>query len=256
MIKLDSSLWMEKDNKGFLGKGRIELLKQIDTHGSLSKAAKAMKMSYKAAWDSLNEIKELSDEELIVSNSGGKGGGGSKLTKKAHNYIKIYELLFQTQQNFLKSIESCSTDLDELEHFLQRTSLRTSARNQLFGVVTKIKKEKINSILTIDINNALNVNASITNESIKELGIKKGKKVYALIKAPWIRLSHNKQENALQGTLCKTKKEKDMIEATIKIHDKLKLISVLTLSEFESLHVNKDDNIYASFKPSDTIIGV
>ena len=106
MIKLDSSLWIDKDNKGFLGKVRIELLKQIDKHGSLSRAAKAMKMSYKAAWDSLNEMKELSDEELIISNSGGKGGGGSKLTQKAHNYIIIYELLFKTQQDFLKSIDS------------------------------------------------------------------------------------------------------------------------------------------------------
>ncbi len=74
MIKLDSSLWIDKNKKGFLGKGRIELLKQIDEQGSLSRAAKAMKMSYKAAWDSLNEMKELSDEELIISNSGGKGG--------------------------------------------------------------------------------------------------------------------------------------------------------------------------------------
>ena len=256
MIKLDSSLWMDKDDKGFLGKGRIELLKQINTHGSLSKAAKAMKMSYKAAWDSLNEMKALSDEELIVSNSGGKGGGGSKLTNKALNYIKIYELLYQTQQDFLKSIETCSGDLDELEHFLQRTSLRTSARNQIFGTVIKLKKEKINSSLTIEIDNSLHVNTSITNESVKELGIKKGKKVYALIKAPWIKLSHEQNENALKGTLLKIKKEKDMIEATIKINEKLTLVSVLGLSEFESLHVNKGEEIYSSFKPSDTIIGV
>jgi len=256
MIKLDSSLWMDKDDRGFLGKGRIELLKQIDKYGSLAKAAKAMKMSYKAAWDSLNEMKELSDEDLIISNSGGKGGGGSKLTTKAQNYIKIYELLFQTQQNFLKSIESCSDDLDELEHFLQRTSLRTSARNQLFGTVSKIKKERINSLLTISINNSLHVNTSITNESIKELGITKGKKVYVLVKAPWIKLSHEKNENGLEGIVSKIKKEKNMVEATIKINDKLTLTSILSLCEFEALHVNKNDKINASFKPSDTIIGV
>src|SRR5660397_103903 len=105
-MHVDSSLWIEKNNKGFLGKGRIELLKQINKHGSLSQAAKAMKMSYKGAWDSLHEMKKLSTEELIISNSGGAGGGGSTLTKKAHQYIKMYELLYDAQQKFLQAIES------------------------------------------------------------------------------------------------------------------------------------------------------
>lgn len=256
MIKLDSSLWIDKDNKGFLGKGRIELLKQIDKHGSLSRAAKAMKMSYKAAWDSLNEMKELSDEELIISNSGGKGGGGSKLTQKAHNYIIIYELLFKTQQDFLKSIDSYTDDVDELQLFLQRNSLRTSARNQLFGTVTKIKKSKINSELTIALDNQLSIKASITNDSINELGIKKNKKIYALIKASWVKLTLKDDENSLMGTIIEIKKEKELVEVILKINEKLTLASVMNLKEFETLQVNKNEKVYASFRPSDTIIGI
>ncbi len=254
MIKLDSSLWIDKNKKGFLGKGRIELLKQIDEQGSLSRAAKAMKMSYKAAWDSLNEMKELSDEELIISNSGGKGGGGSKLTQKAHNYIKIYELLYKTQQDFLKSIDEYTDDIDELEQFLQRSSLRTSARNQLFGTVKKIKKAKINTELIIELGDELSIKASITNESVNELGIKKDKKVYALIKASWVKLTLEDNENSLKGTIIKIKKEKDLVEVLLKINEKLTLTSVLSLNEFEALHSNK--NVYASFRPSDTIIGI
>jgi len=255
-LKLDSSLWIDKNDKGFLGKGRIELLKQIDEHGSLSKAAKAMKMSYKAAWDALNEMKELSDEELIISNSGGKGGGGSKLTNKAHNYIKIYELLFKTQQNFLKSIDDYTDDVNELQHFLQRNSVRTSARNQLFGTVTKIKKDKINSELTISIDDKLSINASITNESISELGIKTDKKVYALIKASWVKLTLKEDTNSLKGTILKIKKGKELVEVILKINEKLTLASVTNADEFESLHVKENQSLYASFRPCNTIIGV
>ncbi|MBQ7676461.1 MAG: LysR family transcriptional regulator, partial [Campylobacter sp.] len=51
MIK--SRLWIEKDGKNFLGHGKVELLEKIKEHGSINAAAKAMKMSYKAAWDAV-----------------------------------------------------------------------------------------------------------------------------------------------------------------------------------------------------------
>ena len=62
-MEIKGNFWIEKDNKSFLGKGRIELLKNIQRYGSISKAAKEMKMSYKAAWDAVdiinNYLKEL-----------------------------------------------------------------------------------------------------------------------------------------------------------------------------------------------------
>jgi len=255
-LKLDSSLWIDKEDRGFLGKGRIELLKKIDKYGSLSKAAKAMKMSYKSAWDSLNEMKKLSDEELIISESGGKGGGGSKLTKKAHHYIKTYELLYKTQQEFLKSIESHTQDIEELKLFLQRNSLRTSARNQIFGKVQQIQKKQINSLLTINIDNYLSIKASITNESIKELGIKIDTQVYTLIKASWVKIANNQEDNSILGTIVEIKKEKELVEVLLKINEKLTITSVMNLIEFESLHVEINQSAYATFRPSDTIIGV
>ena len=255
-MKLDCSLWIDKDDKGFLGKGRIELLKKIDEHGSLSKAAKAMKMSYKSAWDSLNEMKKLSPEELIISNSGGKGGGGSRLTTQAHHYIKTYELLYKTQQEFLKSIESHTQNIEDLKLFLQRTSLRTSARNQIFGKIQQIQEGQINSLLTILVDNSLHVKASITNESIKELGIKKGKKVYALIKASWVKITTKQDDNSIGGTIKVIKKEQQLVEILLEINDKLTISSVMDLAEFESLHVELKHRAFATFRPSDTIIGV
>jgi molybdate transport system regulatory protein len=256
-MNIDSSIWLDKNQKGFLGKGRIELLKNIDKYGSLSKAAKEMKMSYKAAWDSLNEMKNLSSTELIISSSGGSGGGGSKLTAQALEYIKIYELLFQTQQKFLKTIESHTNNSLDLKTFLRRSSLRTSARNQIFGKVISIQKDSISSTLNILIDKNLHINSTITNKSIKELDIKKGKDIYVLIKAPWVKISStNTQENQINCIIKSIKKEKNLVELTLHVSPSLTLISVMDLNQFNLLHVSKNENTTASFNANDTIIGI
>ncbi len=256
-MHIDSSLWFNKDKKGFLGKGRIELLKNIQLYGSLSKAAKSMHMSYKAAWDSLNEMKNLSSEELIVSSIGGKDGGGSKLTKKAEQYIKMYELLFEAQQKFLEAIESHTEDFQDLQSFLQRTSLRTSARNQFFGKVKEIKEEKINSLLTIQIDTATTIKSSITNTSLKELAIRLDSDIYVLLKAPLAKITLKKaQDNSLHCQI-KTIKEDDMnTEISLHVSDKLTMISVMNTQDFKALHVKPEDKVFVSFRPNDTIIGV
>jgi len=257
-MHIDSSLWFDKDKKGFLGKGRIELLKKIDELGSLSKAAKAMNMSYKAAWDSLNEMKNLSSKELIISNTGGSGGGGSKLTKSAKEYIKMYELLYKSQQEFLKAIESHTKNFSDLQTFLQRSSLRTSARNQLFGKVQKIDKGQISSKILILLDRNIEIISSITNKSIKELGIKKGQNVFVLIKAPWIKISKEKKggDNEIKSTIKNIKTEDTLVELTLEINPALSLISVMQTEKFRALHVELNDRIIVSFKPNDTIIGV
>lgn len=58
---LDGRLWITKDSKNFLGRGRVVLLEQIQKTGSIHAAAKAMKMSYKSAWDAVDAMNNLSD---------------------------------------------------------------------------------------------------------------------------------------------------------------------------------------------------
>ncbi len=257
-MHIDSSLWFDKDNRGFLGKGRIELLKNIDKYGSLSKAAKIMKMSYKAAWDSLNEMKSVSNDTLVITSTGGVGGGGSRLSSIAKEYIKMYDLLYESQHEFLKAIESHTKNFSDLQTFLQRSSLRTSARNQLFGKVHNIQKNSINSKIIISINEEIDITSSITNRSIKELGIKKGINIFVLVKAPWVKISTSKKsdENQLNCHIQKIKTETNLVEITLQTKSNLKLISVLPLEIFQTLHVEKNDKVVASFKPSDTIIGI
>lgn len=67
--------------------------------------------------------------------------------------------------------------------------LRTSARNQVAGVVTAREDGAVNSEITLDVGAGKTLTATITLESARALEIATGDKVTALIKAPHIILA-------------------------------------------------------------------
>ena len=77
---------MTLDGKNFLGRGRVELLQRIRETGSISKAAKTMKMSYKAAWDAVDAMNAAWGVALVAS-----GPAGSQLTPDAELLITAFQ---------------------------------------------------------------------------------------------------------------------------------------------------------------------
>ena len=104
-MKVKGNFWIEKNEKSFLGKGRIELLKKIDRYGSISRAAKEMKMSYKAAWDAVDIMNKTAKKQVVEKISGGKGGGGTRLTDYGKELINIFETAENNFKNCLEEIE-------------------------------------------------------------------------------------------------------------------------------------------------------
>ena len=105
--------WFEKDNKSYIGVGRAELLTRIANTGSISKAAKEMNMSYKAAWDSVDIMNKLSPSSLVQSNNGGKGGGGTKLTPLGFEALQAFNELERVKNIFFDYLDN-SQDFNEL----------------------------------------------------------------------------------------------------------------------------------------------
>jgi molybdate transport system regulatory protein len=75
------SLRINLDPAGRLGPGKIELLEQIAAFGSISAAARKMDMSYKRAWDLVEEMNKLFGKPVVSAQTGGKHGGGAQLTQ-------------------------------------------------------------------------------------------------------------------------------------------------------------------------------
>lgn len=85
--------WIDLDGERFFGPGRAELLGLVAETGSISKAAKAMGMSYKKAWAMITEMNTMAKKPLVVSQKGGQHGGGAQLTDEGRKMVAAYAKL-------------------------------------------------------------------------------------------------------------------------------------------------------------------
>jgi molybdate transport system regulatory protein len=85
-------LRMRVETKGgiALGPGRIDLLEQIDETGSLVEAAHHLEMSYMRAWTLIRDTNAAFKTPLVVSERGGRKGGGASLTDLGRQVLELY----------------------------------------------------------------------------------------------------------------------------------------------------------------------
>ena len=89
--RIKSRIWIESSQGVFLGEGRIQLLKGIIKEGSLNKAAKELRMSYKKALKLVDAINESAAEAVVIAATGGAGGGGSIVTPYGKKMIETFD---------------------------------------------------------------------------------------------------------------------------------------------------------------------
>jgi molybdate transport system regulatory protein len=73
-----------------VGPGKIALLEQIGRGGSLSQAARDLRMSYRRAWQLLDSVNTIFREPVVLTQKGGRGGGGATLTPFGRALIESY----------------------------------------------------------------------------------------------------------------------------------------------------------------------
>lgn len=75
------------------GLGRFKILEAVEQHGSISSAAKELKMSYRSVWGKIKATEERLNKEILVKNAGGSSGGGSELTPFGKSLMKKFRKL-------------------------------------------------------------------------------------------------------------------------------------------------------------------
>ena len=235
-------LTLKLQQRLFADPRRISLLKQIAQTGSISQGAKNAGISYKSAWDAINEMNQLSEQSLVDRATGGKGGGGAVLTRYGQRLIQLYDLLAQIQQ---KAFDVLSDDdalpLDSLLAAISRFSLQTSARNQWFGTVTQRDHQQVQQhvdILLADGTTRLKV--AITAQSGERLGLDEGKEVLVLLKAPWVSVTRDPQvaaaaDNQLPCRISHIQRGEEQCEVLMALPDAQALCATLPLAEAAGL---------------------
>ena len=98
-------VWIDGPEGTFIGYGRVVLLERIIEHGSITKAAKSMQMAYRHAWDLIDSMNSQAKTPFVELATGGKGGGGARVTAAGIRAIRIFRKFHEHFQAFLNREE-------------------------------------------------------------------------------------------------------------------------------------------------------
>jgi molybdate transport system regulatory protein len=106
------SVRIDLDSEGRIGPGKIQLLENIQKFGSISAAGRAMDMSYKRAWDLVDEINRICRQAAVERQTGGKNGGGAMLTPFGISLVSRYRKIERDAASAVrKELQALQTDI-------------------------------------------------------------------------------------------------------------------------------------------------
>ncbi len=76
-----------------IGPGKVMLLEEIADSGSISAGARRMSMSYKHAWDLIEELNVMFGTPVVATSAGGPSGGGARLTPTGFAIVGSYRAI-------------------------------------------------------------------------------------------------------------------------------------------------------------------
>jgi molybdate transport system regulatory protein len=255
-------VWLSQGGENVLNESRMALLEKIAETGSITKAGKAVGISYRTAWLTVDHLNAISDLPLVDRTTGGKSGGGTRLTLHGQGLLKVYRTIQEEHQKYLSRLREGIHDFDRYLHLTRKISLKTSARNQLFGVVESIKTDALNATVVLGLRGKDRLTSQITVDGLDSLGIRKGEEAYALIKANWISLmpirdrKKSEFENGLSGKIVSLKKGKTNAEVITQLGGGSNLVAMVSLQTAKDLKLEEGKDFVFAFKASNVILGV
>ncbi|AMM17154.1 MAG: TOBE domain-containing protein [Pseudomonadota bacterium] len=260
-IEVGGAVWFRSGNETLGGAARIALLAAIRQTGSITGAAKAVGMSYKAAWDAIDAMNNLAGAALVVRAAGGKGGGGTTLTPKGLKLISTYGAIEREHRLFLERAGAAIEGFEQDWQLIGRIGMKTSARNQLFGTVRKITRGAVNDEIELALSGGQSIVAVVTHESTESLGLKEGCDAFALVKASWVILMADEPvrisaRNQLKGRVSKVTRGAVNAEVSLALDDSTTVTAVITNGSVETLGLAEGQSAIAAFKASSVILGV
>ena len=261
-IALEGKVWMTVGGENLGGSSRVDLLAAIGQLGSITGAAKAVGLSYKAAWDAVDTMNNLAGEALVERVTGGKGGGGTRLTARGQQLVDNFRTIEQVHNDFLDRLNRQAGDVADDLALFARFKMKTSARNQFFGTVTRVAPGAVNDEVELGIAGGHAIVAIVTRESAENLGLAPGRQAFALIKSSSVivmtdgdgaRLS---TRNQLKGQVTRLMRGAVNSEVVIALAGGGSVAATITNESVDALGLAEGATATALFKASSVILGV
>jgi molybdate transport system regulatory protein len=262
-LVIEATVSLKSDTSPSVGRERIRLLQAVAREGSITAGARAVGLSYKAAWDALDAMANLFGQPLLATKSGGAAGGGSMLTPTGVKVIEAYARMEAELARILRLLEpdlagSGVTPLNLMSGFL----MRTSARNALRGTIASIVEDKLNAEVAVTVADATTIHASVTTQSVRELGLCPGREAVVLIKAPFVMLALDEAgglttaRNSIAGIVQRCETSAIAAEVVIDIGGGKTLAANITAHSVKALGIDVGSHVRALFDASHVILAI
>lgn len=192
-MKINLEIEFELGNRTKITKKHILLLKQIQLGNSISKAAEILNISYKNAWDSLDEINKASDCKIFLSSS---KKSGKKLSNFAIEILQKYD-------------EFCDFKNKINNDFRYKISAQNTLKAQIKEIKNNISNISIKSLIDNDL-----IETIISQNALKELDLKIGDFVYLIFKINFIELEKS-EDNSFKAKVIDIKENNNIVYFTL-----------------------------------------
>lgn len=201
---------------------RIDILRRVGQAGSISEAARAAGVSYKAAWQALETLANLAGTQLVEKAVGGSGGGGATLTAAGLRVLDAADEMARARRRILESFEHGDAS------GRAALALRTSMRNQFPCTVGAMEQYRGQMRVQLLLADGGALHARITRESVQLLGLAPGMEVLALCKATAVRIAQHidsaEPANVLTGEIVRASRSAAGGEATLRLGSGVQLV--------------------------------
>lgn len=260
---LRSRFVLEHGPKARVGSERVRLLEAIAAHGSITAGARAVGLSYRGGWDAVQALNALFSRPVVEAQVGGREGGVAAVTPAGQALIVAFRRIEQELAHVTSQLDQHLADEREpLERLSWRLGMKTSARNSLPGVVTRVTPGAVNSEVVLRLGDGAEIVAVITRESVEELGLQEGRPAYALIKASFVILAPGHEplrvsaRNRLAGVVAEHREGAVNDEVVLELPGGLRLTATATRESGEELGFPVGSPAQALIKASHVIVAV
>lgn len=261
-LALDGAVWLTVGGVSLGGQDRIALLRAIAEQGSITQAAKAVRLSYKAAWDAVDAMNQRAGEALVERSAGGRGGGSTRLTAHGHWLVERFGRIDALHRRFIALLSDAATELHTDFTLLSTLNMKTSARNQFVGSICAVRAGAVNDEVELALDGGVRIVAIVTRESTQRLALRTGMSAFALVKASSVIVGTALQDarlsacNQLAGVVAAVAPGAVNAEVAIDIAGGVRIIAIVTRSSADRLALQPGLAATAIFDASDVILGV
>lgn len=222
-LKLAGALGHEASDK------RIDILRRIGDAGSISEAARAAGVSYKAAWQAIDTLSNLAGSSLVASAVGGAGGGGASLTAAGRQLLLAADAMASAREQVLAQLGGHDRRAAGVRPAgVAALGLRTSIRNQLPCAVRTLKSAGAMVRVELALAGGALLAARITRESAQLLALAPDLPVLALCKATAVQVGSTVApapgRNLLRGSVTRASRAAGGGEVALTLEGGLQLV--------------------------------